>query len=67
MLFPGSDDVLPLPYKDEEVVDLQYVFGSADLPAEPVPLGALAAYVAAASVPVQLFDVDVAQLRVAAG
>jgi hypothetical protein len=62
VMFPGSDDLMPLPYKDEELVDFQTVFGSPHLPAQLVQLGALAAHVDAAVGPVQLFDVDVTQL-----
>jgi hypothetical protein len=56
VMFPGSADLLPLPYKDEEQVDLQMLFGSPHLPAEPIQLGALTAFVAAAVELVQLFD-----------
>jgi hypothetical protein len=42
------DDPLPLLYEDEKLVDLQVVFGSPHLPAEPIQLGALAANFAAA-------------------
>jgi hypothetical protein len=53
-----------LPYKGEKEADLQMVFCAPYLPAKPIQLGALAAYVAASIQPVQLFEVsvDVTQL-----
>jgi hypothetical protein len=63
-VFPWQRWPLPLPYKDEKEDYLQMVFCAPYLPAKPIQLGALAAYVAASIQPVQLFDVsvDVTQL-----